>query len=515
MERLQTRLSAFLIVLTVILALAVQPLTASTPAWVNTYGTDTPYPRDTYLTGYASVSRDEPSSREQARDLALADLSGKIRTRVQSELLQIASESDGNFSSSISQLTRNTVSITITGADFLYHENRRDSHALAYVALQNLARNFTDEAAASWADILEARQNAEALSASGNNGRALAVLYNAAAIFPNLYERYTIIRSLGVSGSESDFFRSLSGVNFLDDLQRTESEINTLIEKLSNREASNISEAAEMIAVIMDMQQVPGSRIQVPPALYESTSFSSEFGRYISERLESEFVEKLSPGSSPTVFHSQYWEEGNKIRIIVLASDTSGEKKGRAEVLLPSSAAGNRSLKPQGFDEAMIALQEFADGAISDGGLNIDIWTNKGRDEDALVFSDGEIIQLYFRVNQPAHLQITYRLATGELVLLEESFYIGSDRVNRTVPMPYEFEVQPPFGVESLIVTGYSIEPPGVNTIPTEIDGELYQVFGSLKDVVANTRGLGRRQNSSGETMRVGEAMLTMTTLRE
>jgi hypothetical protein len=118
-------------------------------------------------------------------------------------------------------------------------------------------------------------------------------------------------------------------------------------------------------------------------------------------------------------------------------------------------------------------------------------------------------------VNQPSFLQITYRLATGELVLLEDSFYIGSDRVNRTVPLPYEFEVQPPFGVENLVVTGYSIEPPPVNTVPKYIDGELYQVFGSLKDVVVNTRGLGRRQNSSGETIRVGEAMLTMTTIEK
>jgi len=54
-------------------------------------------------------------------------------------------------------------------------------------------------------------------------------------------------------------------------------------------------------------------------------------------------------------------------------------------------------------------------------------------------------------------------------VLLEDSFYIDSDRVNRTVPK--------------------------------YIDEELYQVFGSLKDVVANTRGLGRRQDSSAKEM--------------
>jgi hypothetical protein len=234
----------------------------------------------------------------------------------------------------------------------------------------------------------------------------------------------------------------------------------------------------------------------------------------VAERLESEIVDSLSAGRERTIFRSQYWEEGGRIRLIVLASDEEGEKLGRAEVLLPSSAVGGRSLKPQGFDEAMTALMEFADGALSDGGLSVDVWTNKGRDEDALVFTDGEIVQLYFRVNQPATLQITYRLATGEIVLLEKAFYIGIDRVNRTVGLPYEFEVQAPYGVENLIVTAYSSSPPPVNTAVQTISGETYEVFGSVREVVANTRGLGRRQEAGEETQRIGEAMLTLTTMR-
>ncbi|RKX84135.1 MAG: hypothetical protein DRP70_13710 [Spirochaetes bacterium] len=515
MKRFHPHAPAFLITLTVILALAAQPLTASTPTWVSTYGTDTPYPRDKYLTGYASVSKDEPSSREQARDFALAVLSGKIRTRVQSELVQIASESEGNFSSSVSQITRNSVNVTISGADFILHEDRRSSYALAYIPLETLAKNFTDEASDYWGDIRESRQKAGNLLDSGKSGQSLEILYNAASKFPNLYDRWVLVRTLSAPEMETGFFSSLQGVDNLADLRSAESEIQSLIDNLTNRDAENITEAAGKIAIMLKIQNVPGGRIQVPSMLYESTSFSSEFGRYAAERLESRLVENLEPGREMMVFRSQYWEEENKIRIIVLASDISGEKKGRAEVLLPSSAAGSRSLKPQGFDAAMVALQEFADGAVSDGGLNIDIWTNKGRDEDSLVFTDGEILQLYFRVNQPAHLQITYRLANNELVLLEDSFYIGSDRVNRTIPLPYEFEVQPPFGVENLIVTAYSVEPPPVSTVPRYIDGELYQIFESLKDVVANTRGLGRRQDSSAKEMRVGEAMLTITTLSE
>ncbi len=347
---------------------------------------------------------------------------------------------------------------------------------------------------------------------SGETDEALAILYQALTAFPNLYDRWTLVRALDVQGGEKIFFRRLTGASGLDDLRSTESNIQSRFDDLADRDVRTVDEAIGKIAVMLSIQNVTGGRIQVPPALFESTLFSSEFGRYVADRLEPELIDTLNPDSEPMVFRSQYWVEENHIRLSVLAIDSSGEKTGRAEAILPISAAGSRDLQPRNFDEAMTALREFAEGAISDGGLNVDVWTNKGRDEDALVFNDGEILQLYFRVNQPAFLQLTYHLATGELVLLEKSFYIGSDRVNMTVQLPYDFEVQAPFGIESMIVTAYSVEPPDVETIPEMIDGELYDVFRSIREVVANTRGLGRRQSADTE-MRVGEAMLTMTML--
>ncbi len=501
-----------IIVAGIIGTFGITSLAAASPDWVESYGMNTPYSRETHLTGFAAVSKDEANARETARDRAAADLSGKIRIKVQSELVAIESETDGKSSSSVSQVTKNSVNVSVSGIEYDFHEDRRNLYALAHIPTETLLKNYTGEAAGYWEEIREALRKARGFSSSGRGDKALETLYGIKAAFPNLYERWTLARS--VAGNDAAFFQGLPEARTLADLQRAESDVGAMIDELEDRSASSIDEAVGMIAVMLHRQNVTGGHTRVPPALYESTTFSSEFGRYVAERLESKLVEALPSGREPSVFRSQYWEEGGRIRLIVLVSDENGEKKGRAEVLLPTTAAGRRSLKPQGFDEAMVALQEFAEGAISDGGLNVDVWTNKGRDEDALVFTDGEIVQLYFRVNQPATLQVTYRLATGELVLLEQAFYIGSDRVNRTVPLPYEFEVQAPYGVENLIVTAYSASPPPVNILPKEISGELYDVFGSMKEVVANTRGLGRRQNEGEQTQRIGEAMLTLTTLQ-
>ena len=111
--------------------------------------------------------------------------------------------------------------------------------------------------------------------------------------------------------------------------------------------------------------------------------------------LESELINILNRGNRKIVFHGNYWEEGDSINLKVLAVDENGNKIGQGSVCFPKSTIPERySLKPQNFEESMIALREFADGALADGGINIEIWTNKGNDNDSLVFEEGETLQL-------------------------------------------------------------------------------------------------------------------------
>ena len=159
--------------------------------------------------------------------------------------------------------------------------------------------------------------------------------------------------------------------------------------------------------------------------------------------------------------------------------------------------------------------REIVSGAIVDGGISVEIWTNQGRNAERLVFTAGDIIQFYFRVNQPSYLQLTYILATGEKVLLDESFYIGQDKVNLVVRYPVEFEPVAPFGVERLVATAYESAPPKPNIVTQTIDGYPYQVFSSTEAMYVATRGIRPRVQDEDEPsrdMRVGEAFLTMTT---
>ena len=109
-------------------------------------------------------------------------------------------------------------------------------------------------------------------------------------------------------------------------------------------------------------------------------------------------------------------------------------------VHIQSAIAGPVSLVPDNTDQAIRNEQLLIGNAVTGGGLSVKVWTNKGRDQEVLVFEEGEEVQFYVRVNQ-------------------------------IVALPYQFMVVPPFGVERLIVTGYSQEPPPADT---PIRGQLW-----------------------------------------
>lgn len=170
-------------------------------------------------------------------------------------------------------------------------------------------------------------------------------------------------------------------------------------------------------------------------------------------------------------------------------------------------------LEPVNIAQALQNGAALMRDAVIDGGLTIDVYTTEGTDEDVLVYEEGDTIQFFFRVNQPAFLRLTYKLATGEIVLLEDRFYIGVEMVNRPVRLPYTFTVVPPFGVERLIVTGTTTEPPPARTYPTTIDGQTYDVFDRMEDVVARTRGIAKTPTEDRDAS-VGETHVVLTTIQ-
>ena len=489
---------------------------AAAPDWVKTFGVDSPYSTEEFLTGFAMVNRNEDNSLLKAREISLGDLTGKIETKVYSDITLRESDGTDGYSSSSSMLTRCTVDITVSGVDFDVFEDRTHFYTLAFIPISELLAFYINNASILFLDINSSYNNAQGYINENKSASALSELYDAKKNIINFYEQFSLYTAINPHAGESSFFQDINNLNNLQSFKNLENDISIILEKLEDPYSINFDQAIDKISVILKRQGISGGNINVPPFNFEQTSFSSEFGRYGSSLLQSSLMETLDRSSETLTFRSNYWVQDKLIHMTVLAINEDGEKLAQASVRFPyDSSIDFYELKPQNFEESMIALREFADGALTDGGLNIDIWTNKGRDEDSPVYENGETLQLFMRVNQPSFLQITYHLATGQSVLLEKSFYIGMDKVNRTVKLPYDFEVQPPLGIEQLIVTAYSIEPPEANTILEYIDGEEYEVFSSMTAITEQSRGLRKKQEENTTDVRMGEALINLTTIRE
>ncbi len=491
------------------------------PQWVDSFGTETPRAEREYITGFSMAERsgNDTESIEAAKTGALDDLIRKVQVRVKSSITATTDETDGGSSSSVSIVSQSVSDLQLSGVDFLIEKTPEYYYVLAFVNKGDLRRYYIDNGKRVLEEIVSLEKQAKAYERDGAIGPAMGTYIQMLPLFPELMEYKTIYRVLVRPSADGPpaFFEVLDRgdhtASSIIDLEKT---VQEKVKTLEKSETVDLDTALDKIAVILRRQGVRGGGLTVPALLYKETDFSSTFGSYAARKLEALLTAELPSGGKTTVVRGNYWETDDTIELFTVAQEVeSGEKIGAGYASFPLTTLPRAyDIRPQNFAQAMVDRLQFAEGAITDGGITVEVWTNKGRDEDNLIFTEGDTLQLYFRVNRPAFLRLTYILSTGAKVLLEKSFYIGMNEVNRVVQLPYEFEVVPPLGVERLIVTAFSEEPPQPNTRIAMIDGEQYEVFTTTREVVAQTRGLKKKQKTAGgKAVKVGEAMVTLTTV--
>jgi hypothetical protein len=490
------------------------------PQWVATYGGSSPYRLPEYLSGYGFSDLPQKTERlAAARDAALSQLSRQVRMRVTS-LEDYTTEDDGKTSASRYVTNIQTASeLSISGARFAVHVEGESVHVLAYIETEALYRQFIMLAEESRNRFDAAIAKADSALQDGRLPEARTHLIDAAAELTSMVESASVLGAIAAAVGPGSFSGE-SGIS-IDVLEAL------LLEKkgvVDTFQPENLEQALTLLAEDL------GSRLTMPaqvmPLLYQDGDFSSSFGsrtaHLLEERLQraasisSSFGSASSADSPDTaVIRGTYWVDTRQVELLLTArSAARGTVLAAVSTTIPLAALDPDSLRPANADAAFRDGQLLLDDRIVNGGLDVEVWTDRGRNEQTLVFTEGEELQFYFRVNQPAFLQLSYVLVTGETVLLEESFYIGIDRVNRVVALPYTFQVVPPYGVERLIVTAHAQLPPKPDVIPAVISGQWYEVFRSPEAAVAATRGLARvRQETDASTVKVGEASLVITTM--
>lgn len=496
--------------------------------WASSFGSHSRYRLPEYLSGFSTVEKDQDDALEIARLQALDDLVRKVRVSVRSESVVQSKDDGARSSSSYTSLTRNSSELEVSEPDFLIDEDNERYYALAHVEVSALAASYSQTLEDGFSQFQRTKDRLEEQIEGGRLSAAESTLSEAHTLLEQLQMDHGVLRALHRIGRQAIREELTGSFEQFGDRINTElaalGELRGAVEQFS---PETYEELVEYLATSIAPEEYELSAEL--PLRYRNSDFSSEFGYRLAHSV-ADRVRALGPdpdGEAEAlngVLEGTYWvdEEAEELEISLrVRRPETGKLLTGERIVVPMTVAGENNIVPDNAGGAMQNQYMLIGDATVEGNISVEAWTNKGRDQETLVFEQGEEVQFYFRVNQPAFLRITYELASGDLVLLEPSFYIGTDRVNRVVELPYAFVAVPPFGVERLIVTAYSEEPPPADTVIRTIDGQQYEVFSEAEDVVARTRGLARQdsnddEDDSGgdsEAVSVGEASLTITTI--
>ncbi len=439
------------------------------PDWVINHGKSVKYSASTHLTGFGTAPSKEKDAAQIAQDNARAQLTQSIVVNIKSDVIDKLEEQGKNSSQYFSSVTQSSTSLEISGVRTETYSKGKTVYALAYVSKNELVRIYKEKRSGLAAQIKSVMASAEK-DALENKIDDAAKKY--AGLFPLYDELKEATTILLVAGGGSASAMMIEDQNILG-----KTEIAMKIDQLLSRSIASIDDAARAVAYQISQQVKTGSsKVLVTPLTYQDSKMTSPFARYFQQALETQmqkfavwdvaqqargFVPKSSQitrdlavaSGAQNIFEGSYWEQGDKIKIIGRLREVgSGKILAGAEALFGVQLieAAKLSYKPQNFESALVDQKTFAKGEIVSSDIQLEAWTNKGNEN--LLFTEGEIMKIYVRVNRAAHIRIVYNVADGRRALLFNDHFISESMANQVVEIPAEFECAPPFGAESLLI---------------------------------------------------------------
>lgn len=489
----------------VILAAALVSAAASAapPEWT-AGGVSSRYPDATHLTGFAvgAASKGLPAVKAEAA----AALAQRITLRIESQTMVSESETDGRGSSSVAVLTRASSDVRLSHLAFETHEAGGRLFALAVLARTPAAgsrRQERDAAAARARDLLEAGNRREKEKEESS------------ALRDYLAARVAVAEAAG----HEAVARALLPVTddgALTRLMQLDSDAEARIRRLLGKAATSIANAAEQLAFQLHQQGLSRAAnwSALAPFTYGSTTYSSVFGRQVAQELERALasapqVVSETEVSGDVAVRGVYADAGGEVRLLVVVREArSGRAVASAQARLPREAVPPElSFLPLNFQQALEEQRVLAAGEEVSGDLRVELWTTKGR--SGLVYSAGEEMRLYTRVNRPAWLRITYLLANGLKVPLTQAHYVDASKVNLAVEYPDTFEIAPPYGIERIHVTAFTEKPEPLPTRRVVVEGEDYEVIADGLEGVVRHRGVKVKKAAA----QIAETFVELTTL--
>ncbi len=483
-------------------------LCAQTPSWVDFDSRKQQYPNAFWLTGFSisTLNKDKPVD-EQLRtltEIAKSELVESINVNISSTTSLHSEQTNNHFKQYFTQATLVKASADLTGLKTETWEDKKAKllYAFAYIRKADLCNYNIARLKEKYSRVDALLSQAEQERKSGHNSAALQTYRDCLPLLREMEQRAKVIMAL-------------SQETLSVDIMSLETRMRTGIEEVAHLRASSASEAAALLAdgLIAGLTD-KNIRIQVFPFTYQDSKMAGEFSSALLTALKlkisAQGLNVTEPTASVSTFArltGVYWVENNQVRLAATIYNNNGEILSSSEALLSKDwfTTNQISWLPEQFEEAGKRLKTFAEGEIVGGGLNMELWTNKGTDN--LLFHENDTLNLYVRANHECYLRFIYYMADGSKILLMNDYYIGSTQVNKVVQIPETFICATPFGNESLVLNGQT-QP--FNKLSTSIHDGYTFINEEVQTIVAQSRGFKRVDNQSMN----GEKRLVINTVK-
>lgn len=506
--------------------LSVDAAAAERPAWVGEAGRAAAFPEPRWLSADASEpvtpERDRATCLEIVATNAQNELARSVRVRIEavteSKTVEVTGSTGGRFETSFSDQSMAIVGIwlDLRKLETWFDEESGIAHAVCAVERSVLAESLRGRAEAALSELAAAADEAQAHETAGRPNEAAPAWSRVLAAARGIGDDLILARGLAKAPADAALGERLAAQH-------------TRAAAAQTRLAGRVIATADDLAFVLASQLARGAGeekpvVIVPAFTVRDSRLSSQFGRYAGQLLGSQLAkvggwkvmrasvagparDAATASGAEVVVLGATWDMPDGVRVVLAAHALKdGRMLAAAEATLPTAgvAATGLATAPQNAAAALADQQAFRTDEVIGGGMQLEVWTSKG--DDAPVFTKGERVQIFARADRPCHLRLIYHLADGRRALLLDDLYIDESKVNQVYQLPDEFEVDAPFGAETLQAIAATAALP---KMATRMEDGYPILTDGLVAANAKTRGL-KKANAE---VRQAEARVVVTTV--
>lgn len=268
------------------------------------------------------------------------------------------------------------------------------------------------------------------------------------------------------------------------------------------------------IATEVLTRDLPDKTYFVQPPLPFGSKHATQLSRILRDSVQSKIKATNNLPQANYFLKGNYQILNDSIIVTYHASNLKGDILASRIVKLPPAVYQNIRYQADNINFEQL----LHEGYVVSNKFRAEINTNYGKED--LLFSAGQTIEIFAKLNQPGYFYIAaYNTAENLSYLLEfndvegdRAFiqYVDADNVNRWISLG-EFEVSEPFGTENLQLIASNIDL--IHHVPATVYNPATRLFhidsSSTKTAVLKTRALKPKKKKS---VRSAEATLTYTT---